>query len=140
MKKSFRRIFTFFLALTMLSSSLVFTFPAQAKSEGLSLMRQTVIEEMKNMSMVKWKAGKTYTTYHVYYYNGGGGEKMTWNWEVSSTEYYEQQVVFVIRDGEKTLYTSAPENISFGINSYTLPDNIQERYEGKEIILYVEKI
>ena len=69
-----------------------------------------------------------------------GGEKMTWNWEVSSTEYYEQQVVFVIRDGEKTLYTSAPENISFGINSYTLPDNIQERYEGKEIILYVRTI
>ncbi|MGN1118107.1 MAG: fibronectin type III domain-containing protein [Acutalibacteraceae bacterium] len=78
MKKSLRKIFTFFLAVTILSSSLVFTFPAQAKSEGLSLMRQTVIEEMKNMSMVKWKAGKTYTTYHVYYYNGGGGEKMTW--------------------------------------------------------------
>lgn len=73
-----KRIFTLFLAILMLTSSFVFTVPVQAKSEGLSLMRQTVIEEMKKMAIPRWVPSQTYKTYHYYAYGGGGSTYHTW--------------------------------------------------------------
>lgn len=78
MKKGVKRILTLILTLVMLMSSFVIAVPVSAKSEGLSLMRQTVIEEMKRMSIAKWTPSQTYKTYHYYAYGGGGSTYHTW--------------------------------------------------------------
>lgn len=78
MKKGMRRIITLLLAITVLMSSFIFAVPASAKDEGLSLKRQTVIQEMKRMSIAKWVPSQTYKTYHYYAYGSGGGTYHTW--------------------------------------------------------------
>ncbi len=79
MNSIFKRLLSVLLTLVTLSCTLVFTFPARAKSEtGLSMKRQTVIEEMKKMAIIKWKPSKTYKTYHYYAYAGGGGSYKVW--------------------------------------------------------------
>lgn len=78
MKKGFKRILTLLLTLVMLMTSLVIAVPASAKSEGLSLTRQKIIEEMKKMSIAKWTPAQTYKTYHYYAYGGGGSTYHTW--------------------------------------------------------------
>ena len=79
MKKGFLRTITLFLTVIMLLSSVIVAVPAQAVgSEGLSMKRQTVIEEMKKMSNPKWVPSQTYKTYHYYAYSGGGSTYHTW--------------------------------------------------------------
>ena len=79
MKRSFKKAITVFLAVIMLISSFVIAVPVSAKAEtGLSMKRQTVIEEMKKMSIIKWKPSQTYKTYHYYSYAGGGGTYKVW--------------------------------------------------------------
>lgn len=79
MRRTLKKTVTFFLAVIMLVSSFVIAVPVSAKAEtGLSMKRQTVIEEMKRMSIIKWKPSQTYRTYHYYPYSGGGATYKTW--------------------------------------------------------------
>lgn len=77
MRRTYKRAFTLFLAVILLMSS--FAFSVSAKTEtGLSIKRQTVIEEMKKMATIKWKPSKTFKTYYYYAYSGSGSIYNTW--------------------------------------------------------------